>query len=162
MSRRTAVSGLGCVTVSGDGRVAFGDSLSHLTPNTTRAFLVHFGRCADIAERFAPVQECEWMEQIKTMLAETTASFMVEHSDQVFHVAARINGIPDVGDLVTQMLNEQMAWEESRGRLSHAKKSGKWNEALAVADEMLPALRFPTLPWPRSGLSTPTSGPHPP
>ena len=116
---------------------AFGDSLSHLTPNTTRACLVHFGRCADIAERFAPVQECEWMEQIKSMLAETTASLMVEHSDQVFHIAARINGIPDVGDLVAQQLAQQMAWEHNRQHLSQAKKRGKWNEALAVADEML-------------------------
>ncbi len=116
---------------------AFGDTLANLTANTTRAVIIHAGRCVDLAERFAPMPQAMWMKQIKSMLTKTTASLMVEHSDNVFHIAARVSGIPDVGELANRMLNEQMASQERRSRLSEAKRSGNWDEALAITNESL-------------------------
>lgn len=116
---------------------AFTQSVSNLSPETTKAVFVHAGRCAEIARLFMDPKEIAEMEPFAQVLSNTALSLVVEHSGQTFRVSARITGLPDVGDLVTSLVNEQKALEESRSRLRLATRQGKWDQGLTEVDALL-------------------------
>jgi len=116
---------------------AFAASLSRISPSSTKAVVIHAGRCVEIARQFMPPGELAEAEPYMAVLSDTVASLVVDHSDEVFRISVALTGIPDVGDLVARMVTEEVRHGEERARLTHAVDAGKWDEALAAVDRQL-------------------------
>jgi hypothetical protein len=104
----------------------FAGSLKQLTPDSTIAAFVHPGRCAKIAKQFAPPAEIAEIEPWLDVLDETVASFVVTHSCQVFRLSAMVTGIPDISDMVTQLIRR----ERQKNQLTRLVHDGQWDQAL--------------------------------
>jgi hypothetical protein len=132
----------GSIRAKNDGRSitkdeAYAASLSRVGPDTTKAVLVHAGRCAKIAKQFMPPRDLEEAAPFMAMLSETTASFLVEHSGEMFRVSAMVTGIPDIGDLVSAKITQEARRHQTDTRLTKAIRSQQWDDALATVDEQL-------------------------
>jgi len=86
----------------------FAANLSRLGPHSTIAVFAHAGRCVEIAKQFAPPCDLAEVEPWLGVLDETVASMVVTHSGEVFRFSAMVTGMPDVGDLVTQLIVEEV------------------------------------------------------
>lgn len=119
------------------GDKAFGPSLSRISQDTTRALFVHAGRCAQIAKPFMSKRDLSEAEPFMALLSDTVASFVVDHSDNVFRISTTVSGIPDIGDLVSKLVMDKMAKDQRSARLTRAMKAGRWDEALAAVEASL-------------------------
>jgi len=134
----------------------FAASLSRLGPDSTIAMFAHAGRCVEIAKQFAPPQDVAELEPWLGVLDETVASLVVTHSGEVFRFSAMVSGMPDVGDLVTQLILDQRQKQqarqaaakqrrEQRQQLSVLMRTQRWDEALEQVDTLLAAPDSPAL-----------------
>lgn len=126
----------------------FAASLSRLGPDSTIAMFAHAGRCVEIAKQYAPPRDLAEMEPWLGVLDETVASVVVTHSGEVFRFSAMVSGMPDIGDLVTQLILDQRQKQqarqaaakqrrEQRRQLSRLTSSERWGEALEQVDSLL-------------------------
>jgi hypothetical protein len=87
---------------------AFAANLSRLGPDSTIAAFAHAGRCVEIAKQFVPPRDLAEVEPWLGVLDQTVASMVLTHSGEVFRFSAMVAGMPDVGDLVTQLIHEEV------------------------------------------------------
>jgi len=116
---------------------AFEASLERLTPDSTKALLIHAGRCTAIAKHFMSERELAEAAPAFAMLSDTSASIIEDHSGELFRTSAMVTGIPDVGDFVAKMITSEVRKDQGRKHLAHAKKAGKWDEALEAINSQL-------------------------
>ncbi len=116
---------------------AYAVSVSHLGPATTKAVFVHAGRCAQIAKRFMPPSELEEAAPFLALLSDTVASVVVEHSDDMFRFSTVVTGIPDVGDMVAQLITQEHRKEAGHAHVKRAMREKHWGEALQAIESQL-------------------------
>lgn len=116
---------------------AFEAMLSQVTDASTDGVFVHAGRCAEIGRPFMSVDDRKEMEPVLKALSNTTAAFTLDHSDELFRMALRIRGVPNVREIVTAKLMEEQRREEQQSQLTNAIQAKKWDEVLAVVDQQL-------------------------
>ncbi len=116
---------------------AFASSLERVGPGTTKAFFVHAGRAAAVAKKFIPPSELKEAAPVMALLTDTTASLVVEHSDQQFRISTMVSGIPDVGDLVAAQLTREVARGQRHTHVQRAIKSGDYDKAVKAIDAQL-------------------------
>jgi len=116
---------------------AYGATISRMGPATTKAVFVHAGRCADIAKRFVPRSELEEVAPVLALLSDTVGSFVVEHSGEQFRFSTMVNGIPDVGDVVAQLIAEEHGRGAHHRQLKRAVREKNWDTALETVDAQL-------------------------
>ena len=112
-------------------------NLARLTDKSTRALLVHAGRCAEIAKPLMPPGDAQEIEPFLGLLSKTAGSFIVEHSEEMFRLSLRVSGIPDVGDLVARLVTEEMRGAQAHKSMAKAVKSKDWGKALQVIETQL-------------------------
>ncbi|MCH7871749.1 MAG: hypothetical protein IID33_08610 [Planctomycetes bacterium] len=95
----------------------FASSLKRFGPATTMLLSAHPGRCAQIAKIFMGGNEIPEMEQAIALLTDTVATLTLSHSGESLRFSGTVTGIPDVSDLVTQLV---MDMKNGRGRARFA------------------------------------------
>ena len=116
---------------------AFAASLKRLSPDATKAVLVHAGRSAAVAKRFMPPGEAAQIAPIIAVLSGTVVSMVTEHSDNELRFTAVVSGVPDVGDLVAYAITQEALQQEKQGELRRAMRSEDWETANAVLETQL-------------------------
>ena len=116
---------------------AYRQALSRLSPDCTKALILHIGRLAAIARQFMPASEAAKIEPFLPMLSETVASLDVEHSEERLRLSVLVSGIPDVSELVAGLITKGQAHREVKRELHNAMDKGNWDEALVAADAQL-------------------------
>jgi hypothetical protein len=115
----------------------FGESVSGLSENTTLGVFVHPARCAQIVKQFVPPYEVAEIEPLLAAMADTVASMTIEHSDEILRVSGMVTGLPEVGPIVSEMYERERQRHDMHVRLSKARHSGDWGEALETIDALL-------------------------
>lgn len=82
----------------------FASSLKRFGPATTMLLSAHPGRCAQIARMFMQGSESEEIERAIALLTDTVATLTLSHSGESLRFTGTVTGIPDVSDLVTQLV----------------------------------------------------------
>ncbi|MCP4591401.1 MAG: hypothetical protein GY842_11700 [bacterium] len=113
---------------------AFAASLERITENTSKAIFVHPGRCFEIGKRFMNEHELDEAEPVMAMLTDMVASVLTDESEEQFRLSASATGLPDVGDFVAQMLQQEQRRDQLAKEIRKAKKAHKWDEALVALD----------------------------
>ncbi len=113
--------------------------LGRLGPNTTLAVLAHPGRCLEVAKRYMSSADAAEVAPVAPLLAETTATLTVEHSNETLRLALAVAGVPDVSGLVSQMLTEQRRGEQTQQDVTRAIRQKEWDKALTLLDQQLTA-----------------------
>ena len=97
---------------------AFAGSLSRLTSASTKALFLHAGRCAAIARQFMSPHEAQEAAPFMSVLSDTVASLVVNHSGEQFRLSVALTGIPDVGDLVGKIVTQEVRGHQSGAHLA--------------------------------------------
>jgi hypothetical protein len=116
---------------------AFTASLEQISSDTTKAVFVHAGRCAKIARGFMSERERAEIAPFMSVLSDTVASLVVDHSDNVLRFSVSVTGIPDIGDLVAELVTQEARQGAERSRLTRAMRSGDWDAALELVHKQL-------------------------
>jgi hypothetical protein len=116
---------------------AFAAALSRMGPATTRAFLVHLGRCAHTAQRFMPPSDLAEAAPFLPLLRDTVASLVIEHSGEVLRTSLMVSGIPDIGDLVAGLIAKERGHAQARAQIDRAVEEQDWQKGLDALDEQL-------------------------
>jgi len=116
---------------------AFAKSLKRLSPASTKAVFLHAGRCAEMAKNFAPPSDVAEMEPFIRLLSETVASLVIDHSAGKFQIGALVSGIPEVGPVVAQLIEQEQEREARRSQIKRSMKSSNWDEALGAIEAAL-------------------------
>ena len=128
----------------------FAASLSRLGPDSTIAVFAHAGRCVEIAKQFAPPRDLAEMEPWLGVLDETVASVVVTHSGEVFRFSTMVNGMPDIGELVSKLIIAERQrgqtvllvgtpQNELRERLFKLTRAEQWEQGFEQIAAELPA-----------------------
>jgi hypothetical protein len=118
---------------------AFAGPMSRLTEQSTKAVFVHAGRCAEIAKQFMPPAEVREMEMFTERMTDTVLSVVLEHGASSLRFSTEIRGIPEIGDVVTKLIEAEVRVDSASRQLSEARARGDWDEALSIVDESLSA-----------------------
>jgi hypothetical protein len=94
---------------------AFASVLARIDSRTTFALAAHPGRCMRMAEAHMPTEEAARLRRVADAMTETVAGLLVTHSDQMLRLSARVTGVPDIGELVSQLIVEH----ERQARILH-------------------------------------------
>lgn len=132
----------------------FAASISQIGPDSTIAMFAHPGRCAQIASQFAPPEEFAEIEPWLDTLDDTVASAVVTHSGEMFRFSATVTGIPDISELVSQLIiSERQSGQtvlmvgapqnELREQLFKLAHSENWEQGFAQIAAELPAKGSP-------------------
>ncbi|MBU0637830.1 MAG: hypothetical protein KKB50_03120 [Planctomycetes bacterium] len=108
---------------------SYAHSVARLGPGSTMALVVHAGRCAEIAKQFMPADEIKEMEAFLPSLSDTVASLVIEHSGEMLRLSGTVAGIPDVGDVVAKLINEQARYATQHATVIKAVNNEQWDEA---------------------------------
>ena len=133
--KQTIAAGKGGGSIVKDA--GFVSALGRVNEDTTEVVMVHAGRAVQVAKRFMSPGEVQEIAPFLPLLSNTTASFIVDHSDNTFRLSLSLAGIPDVGDLVSEQLTQEVRRNEKRHHLTKAMKSGSWEKALAEVNAQL-------------------------
>lgn len=98
----------------------FGKAIERIGPNSTIAAFVHPARCLEIAKQHMSARELAEIEPFVGRLTDTVASFVVDHSSQSFRLSAMVTGLPEIGDLVSQLIAAEMGHGPRQARVSQA------------------------------------------
>lgn len=133
--RQSISAGKGGASIAGDA--SFGDDIQALAPSTTAILAIHPGRCAKVARRFAPADEAAEIEPFIDLLQHTVVTMSVDHSEETWHAGLRIKGLPNVGPMVSQLIQQARVEEEEQERLEGLMRGKKWDAAISAIDERL-------------------------
>ena len=118
---------------------AFAPALDRIGPHTTLAACAHPGRCVEIAKGFMSPHDVREMEPVARLLTDTVAALVVTHSDRMLRFSATVTGLPDVGDLVAEMISRERQRDDLFGKMRAARRQEDWSQALKLHDKLLEA-----------------------
>lgn len=116
---------------------AFAGVLSSLTDDCTKAVMIHPGRMFAVLSPMMDSDERAEIEPFLPLLADTVASFTVDHGEARLGVSLRVDGLPEVSGVLDQLIagyrEEKVAWHTIEREVSR----GSYEEAIREIDEML-------------------------
>ncbi len=116
----------------------FAASLSRVSPESTKALFLHPARLARVASAIPDARDgLKEIEPFLPMLSNTVASAVVEHSGDLLAFSTALTGVPNVGSLVAQMMNQDQNGRESQRKVEQALKGNKLDDALVAANAQL-------------------------
>ncbi len=125
------------------GDEGFAAALASLTKSSTKGLFLHAGRCAQIAKRFMPERELREAGPVFELLTETVASLVIDHSKNAFRVSASVNGIPEVGGLISKIVTREIEGDHGRARharaTQHEEREATESETKTRLDEGAPS-----------------------
>jgi hypothetical protein len=116
---------------------ALAPAVARIGPDSTKAVIVHAGRCAQLATRFMSPGDAAEAGPFMGLLDKTVASLVVDHSGERFGLSLLVSGIPNVSPLVTQALMQEEKAKEQRAEVSQALKGKEWGKAISTIDAQL-------------------------
>jgi hypothetical protein len=119
---------------------AFTKSMSRISPYSTKAVFVHPRRSLQMAKRFMSPGEWREVEPMLGPLTDTVVSLVIDHSGERFRISAEVTGVPDIGDLVAELIGAEMLDAQRHVDLNKAIQSHEWDQALAIIDEVMPVM----------------------
>lgn len=81
--------------------------VSAIGGDTVLALYAHAGRCLEVARQFMSAHELQEIEEVAPLLQQTSAVVTIDHSNELWRLAARVNGIPKIDKLIARELNER-------------------------------------------------------
>ncbi len=118
---------------------SFTEALGGLSAGSTKGVFVHAGRCVRIARPFMSGPDAAEMDRFMDKLSDTVFSLAVEHSDRVFRISARLNGLPEVGDVIAELIEADAQRGEMRRLVARAKRNGDWDQVTTAVDAAMAA-----------------------
>ncbi|MGE3182387.1 MAG: hypothetical protein AB7N71_12210, partial [Phycisphaerae bacterium] len=110
-------------TKSGMEAQHLGDLIASDEPKTIVAFAFP-ARCLQMAKQHMSGEDLRVVEPAIEALSQTVTTFSTSHSENRFHVAARIHGIPRVDGIIRRVLHQQkIAAETDLGSEKHEHSS---------------------------------------
>ncbi|MCH8054286.1 MAG: hypothetical protein IH895_09510, partial [Planctomycetes bacterium] len=117
---------------------AFTASLAGLDGTTSKAAFLNPGRCLQIGRQFMSEGERQKTEPFVDLLSRTIVAVLTNESEQEVRITAQVSGLPDIGPLVSQMIER----EGHRGRGRHesrsARRSGERDNAVEAVTHSIP------------------------
>jgi hypothetical protein len=108
----------------------FAESLARVGNESTKAVLLHPGRCAGVARKFVPPNEFAQVEPFLPLLDKTVVSMVVDHSGETLRFSGQVTGIPNVGGLVAGFIEKEKAGGQTKRQVREAVKTKKWDDSL--------------------------------
>lgn len=115
---------------------AYGSCLRQIGNGTTMALMAHPGRCLRLARPFMSADDWTQAEPFAEAMTDTVAAISVLHSDTEFQFAARVTGLPNVGPLITRMIELEREHDLLRRELRQAGRTGDWKAALKTVQAL--------------------------
>ncbi len=116
---------------------AFASSLPRVGPDSTKAVFVHPGRVLQICKPFMSKGDLAEVAPFESLLSDTVASLVVEHSSRRLSMSIEVSGIPEVGALLSELIAAEQREEQQRSQLSKAMRTGDWDDALSHIDHAI-------------------------
>ncbi|MCH8853400.1 MAG: hypothetical protein IID41_12230 [Planctomycetes bacterium] len=116
---------------------AFAASLANLDKTTSKAAFINPGRCLQIARQFMGQGQRQKTEPFVDLLSRTVVAVRTNESDQELRITAQVSGLPDIGPLVSQLIEREGQRHSRRHESRSAQHSGQRNnviEAVAHSD----------------------------
>lgn len=92
----------------------FQNALTAFGADCTQAMALNVGRCGELASHYMSDREKREAMPVLQMMKDTSLWFRVDQSARRLAVAGRVTGIPDVGPLVEQLVQQEL--RRGRGR----------------------------------------------
>ncbi len=116
----------------------FARAMDQIGPHTTLAMVAHPGRCFEIGKAYMGQDELDEVEPFAGLLADTSVLVAVSHSDRELRFTMAAQGVPDISDLVAELIQEELHGKQRRANaLTTAVQHGDWSEALRLLDDRL-------------------------
>ncbi|MCH8053942.1 MAG: hypothetical protein IH895_07775, partial [Planctomycetes bacterium] len=115
---------------------AFAASLASLDGTTSKAAFINPGRCLQIGRQFMSEGERDKTEPFVDLLSRTIVAVRTNESEQELRITAQISGLPDIGPLVSGLIEREGRRHSGQHESRSARRSGERDGAMeAVAHE---------------------------
>ncbi len=108
---------------------AFASSLSSLGENASKVAFVNPGRCLQIGRQFMGEGERQKTEPFVDLLSRTIVAVRTNESEQELRITAQVSGLPDIGPLVSGLIEREAQGGRGRHESRSARRSGDGDDA---------------------------------
>lgn len=116
---------------------AFTRAIERIGPDTSKAFLVHAGRVGRMMRPLMSEADANEAAPFIEAMSDTLVSMVMTHSDRTLRLEAQVTGMPDVGGIVTQMVDREQSRQRQSGAIQRAMHNAQWDEVLVQTEKAL-------------------------
>ena len=109
---------------------AFASSLSNRGENASKVAFVNPGRCLQIGRQFMGEGERQKTEPFVDLLSRTIVAVLTNESNQELRISAQVSGLPDIGPLVSGLIEREAHAARGRHESRSARRSGERDDAI--------------------------------
>ena len=117
---------------------AFAATLASLDGTTSKAAFINPGRCLQIGLQFMSEGERQKTEPFVDLLSRTIVAVQTNESEQEFRITAQVSGLPDIGPLVSGLIEREGRKHSGQHESRSARRSGERDNAVEVVTHLIP------------------------
>ncbi len=111
---------------------AFAASLASLDATTSKAAFINPGRCLQIGRQFMGEGERQKTEPFVDLLSRTIVAVRTNESEQELRITAQVSGLPDIGPLLSELIEREAQGGRGRHETRSAGRSDDRDGAVEV------------------------------
>lgn len=115
----------------------FTASVANLSDTTSKALLVHPGRCLEVARRYMTEADLRDLQPFSGVLTHLVAAVMTHETEEQLQVSAQVTGIPNIGPLVAQVIQHEETRAQAERQLDRSVRAQDWSAALEASDRLI-------------------------
>jgi tetratricopeptide (TPR) repeat protein len=116
---------------------AFKPGLKNIGDHTSKAAVVHAGRCFEVAKRYMSSGDIREAEPIVATMSDAVASLICHESDERFHLSLAVTGLPNLGPLLAHELQLGDRTNQRQKKMKTAYKEKRFQDALEAVDALI-------------------------
>lgn len=86
----------------------YAEAIAEFGTGSTRGMALNLGRCSEIAQHFMSERERREMAPFAELARDTTLALNVQHTTNSMGVSGRLAGIPNVGPMISQLVEQEL------------------------------------------------------
>jgi hypothetical protein len=118
---------------------AYATALSNMTPATSKAIMVHPGRCLELARPFMSPGDLREVEPFRELMTDLVATAVTDEAEELFRASLTVTGLPKIDHLVADLLQARHHHARAEQRLFQARSQESWQDATAAVDQLIAA-----------------------
>jgi tetratricopeptide (TPR) repeat protein len=116
---------------------AFQPGLKNIGDHTSKAAVIHAGRCFELAKRYMSPGDISEAEPVVATMGDAVASLICHESDERFHLSVAVTGLPNLGPLLARQLQLGDRTNQLQKKMKTAYKEKRFQDALEAADALI-------------------------
>jgi tetratricopeptide (TPR) repeat protein len=102
-----------------------------------KGIFAHGGRCVKMSKAFMHPSDIKEAGPFLDRMGDTTVTLLVGQTQNRMSISAEVHHLPEIGDVISNMIKAEQQHEEARRMLASARRGRHWDRAQMIIDALI-------------------------